>query len=430
MFFLLATLVFCLKKYNVIAEHDNELHMAESTGLLDLLHENDGKVRKTKVGYTMELTPETFEKVKKHRRIIHIEEDQQVKIASVEFKEAASEYSYNRNNFSNGLTSFLLQKHSAWGLSRISGHNKEYEYLKDGGKNVVVYVLDTGIDVKHPEFEGRAFFKYNAVTGSPDEDEQGHGTHCAGVIGSKSYGVAKKAKLFGVKILDKNGMGSISKLIEGIDFVIDDYVNLEKQNNEFIFDQRNESNIGNDYLFSKTKRSSLPKSKKIQAVVNMSVGGEKSLALNYAIRHASKDYNIHFSTAAGNEHKDACRYSPSSSSSSLTIGASDTNDYIAKFSNNGECVNLFAPGVGIVSTWPSNQIKIASGTSMATPHVAGIMAVYLSLAEFYPDELKARIVADSENKIKEPGFLPFISYKKPFASLKSLYSRIKALQRN
>ncbi|XP_077301394.1 uncharacterized protein LOC143921965 [Arctopsyche grandis] len=386
--------------------------MADNSGLLGILNNQDGKVRKTKVGYTMELTSETLEKIKKHPKIIHIEEDQIVTIASVEYREAQSEIS------------FVMQNNSSWGLSRISGHKHQYEYLKDGGKNVVVYVLDTGIDVTHPEFEGRAEFKYNAVEGSPDIDEQGHGTHCAGVIGSKSFGVAKQAKLFGVKILDKHGMGSISKLIEGIDFVIDDYLKIKDKGHGYIFKQDNII----DYIFG-DQHPFFTTNKKIQAVVNMSVGGAKSVALNFAVRHASRDYNIHFSTAAGNEHKDACEYSPSSSSTSLTIGASDKKDFIASFSNNGHCVNLFAPGVEIISTWPNNRTKIASGTSMATPHVAGIMAVYLSMADFNPEELKARIIADAENEVMEHDY-SFFAKKKPFASLKALYQRLKTIKQD
>ncbi len=459
---MLMKIVFGLKKYNVITKHDYEIEnyssmenhhssmenhhssmenhhsstknhysLVENGSVLSILSPQDGKVKRTKVGYTMELTNETFQKIKKHPKTIHIEEDKVIKMAYVEDE--------NRNtlDYIEGLTilgdqipdteilkndqsgniktasavSFILQHNTPWGLSKISGNTQSYEYIKNGGENVIVYVLDTGIDIKHPEFEGRAFFKYNAIEGSPDIDEQGHGTHCAGVVGSKTYGVAKKARLYGVKILDKHGEGSISKLIEGIDFVIENY---NKELEEFNRDRMNSMT-----------RNSAGMNKKLQAVINMSVGGEKSIALNYAILHASRDHNIHFSTAAGNENKDACEFSPSSSSMSLTIGASDNNDFIAKFSNEGVCVNLFAPGVQILSTWPGNRTKKASGTSMATPHVTGIMAVYLSLAEFKPEELKKRILEDSEKRIREYALFPLMSNKKPFASLKSLYDRLK-----
>lgn len=408
MLFLLISSIMCMKTYNIIADHDSEMFTAQNSkhpNILDIIGPNDGKVRKTRVGYTIELSDQTFNKMKKHPRIKHIEEDKQIKMADIDIKK-------------NIDFSFVFQKNPAWGLSKISGHDETYEYLKDGGSNVIVYVLDTGLDVYHPEFEGRAFFRYNAVENSPDMDEQGHGTHCAGIIGSKTYGVAKKAKIFGVKILDKNGYGSISKLIEGIDFVIDDVSFLRSHSERF-------ENL--DYFIRRPRSTPFPIDEKFQIVVNMSVGGEKSLALNYAISNASKEYQIHFSTAAGNEHKDACSYSPSSSSSSLTIGASDSKDFIADFSNNGKCVNLFAPGVDVVSTWPRNRIKVASGTSMATPHVAGIMAVYLSLANFTPAELKTRILNDAEFRIKEQGYLSYFSRKKPFASLKSLYDRLKAM---
>ncbi|KAI5179866.1 cerevisin, partial [Pancytospora epiphaga] len=118
---------------------------------------------------------------------------------------------------------FVLQKNAPWGISRISGHEHEYEYFENAGAGVNVYVLDTGIDIKHPDFEGRAVWGFNAVENSPDTDEHGHGTHCAGTIGGKRAGIAKYANLIAVKSLNANGEGLISSLITGIEYVVTDH---------------------------------------------------------------------------------------------------------------------------------------------------------------------------------------------------------------
>lgn len=379
--------VFCKKKkYNIVLNSNTQ-----SSNVFSILEKDDLVLSNSKMVYTLELSERSAKKLKRHPGVKIMEEDKEIKMASYKIVE-------DDNNARKDVFSF--QRNSPWGLSRISGHIDTYEYIKDGGKDVTVYVLDTGIDENHPEFEGRAKLKFNGVYGSPFTDEQGHGTHCAGIIGSKTYGVAKKSTLVGVKVLDKNGAGTISRLISGIDFVIDDYNKLLKQN---IKNERRPS-----------------------AVVNMSIGGEKSEILNYLIGEVSNTYGIHFSTAAGNEHKDACKFSPSSSSISFTIGASDSEDRVAVFSNKGKCVDFYAPGVGIESTWPGGKTKIVSGTSMASPHVAGMMAIYLGFLDFSPNDLKKRMSLDAEDSvILEGTVFGIFSNKKPFASLTTLYKRLK-----
>lgn len=411
----------------------------------------DDRIEKKLInGYKAYLSDRTVEKLKNDPEVELVEKDEKVTIASFHEEEIRE---YNDNNpFYTLAESFILQKSAPWGISRISGHKSDYEYLEGAGKNVNVYVLDTGVDVNHKEFEGRASWGFNAFKDSKDEDEHGHGTHCAGIIAGKIYGIAKDANIIAVKILNSRGEGMISGIIEGIDFVMKDH---EKKINDY-YDQQ-----GKNYLTRITEKlgayfedflekenykvntwfkdiKSIFKTQKVKpkAVVNMSVGGTKSNALNLAIKYATKYLNIHFSTAAGNEHKNACNFSPASSGSSMTIGASSKLNTIASFSNVGECVDVYAPGTEILSSWPGNRARFASGTSMAAPHVSGIMAVYIGLADFEPEELKQRILKDAENVIKDSetneSFLPFgfnlftkTNSNMPMASLKKLYERIK-----
>ncbi|KAJ3072863.1 subtilisin-like serine protease [Quaeritorhiza haematococci] len=233
---------------------------------------------------------------------------------------------------------------TAWGLKRISARDLplpgNYTYPKQAGQNVTVYVIDTGVEVTHPQFESRAKFGANFATGS-DTDGNGHGTHCAGTIASKLYGVAKKASIVGVKVLGADGSGSYAGVIAGIDWVA---------------------------------QNAVPGA----SVASMSLGGPKSQAVNDAV-DAAVAKNIPFAVAAGNSYgTDACKASPAGSNSSYTVAASDINDALATFSDIGPCVEIIAPGVNVESTWIRNGTRTISGTSMATPHVAGVMALLLS----------------------------------------------------
>jgi len=418
------------KKYNIIVDSDQ----GGSESILNMLGNEDLVLKTTRVGYTLELSEETAKKLKKHRHVKYIEEDMKVEMATFRFARDNSEYGHRLHgrSYSKGspyskshekpyikmpslwLTDnskfeslrFILQRNAPWGLSRITGHIDSYEYIEQGGKDVIVYILDTGVDESNPEFEGRAEMKYNTIDGTPMRDEQGHGTHCAGTIGSRTYGVAKAARLVGVKVLDKRGVGAVSYLLAGIDYVIEDYLT------------RLEEYEGGRGRFSRRPA----------AVVNMSIGGGKSTVLNYLVMRASEKYGIHFSTAAGNEHKDACGFSPSSSVS-LTTGATTRADGVARFSNDGACVDVYAPGVGIESTWLNHETRLASGTSMAAPHVSGMMAVYLSLADFTPEELRRRIQMDSELVVGGGEFWGILGAKKGLASFKRLYERLKVMRR-
>ncbi|KAG0359647.1 serine protease [Gamsiella multidivaricata] len=253
-----------------------------------------------------------------------------------------------------------VQKDAPWGLARIS-HRKtltlktyrKYIHDPEGGKGVTVFVIDTGINVKHKEFEGRASWGATIPMGDADIDGNGHGTHCAGTIGSQAYGVAKKAKVVAVKVLRSNGSGTMSDVVAGVDFAVQEHLRLKVQQ----------------------------KGKYKGSVANMSLGGGKSRPLDSAVTNAVNQ-GLHFAVAAGNDNRDACSYSPAGVEVAVTVGASTVKDERAYFSNYGSCVDIFGPGLNIESTWIGgpNAKRTISGTSMASPHVAGLIAYYLSLA--------------------------------------------------
>ncbi|KAF9192465.1 serine protease [Haplosporangium sp. Z 767] len=252
------------------------------------------------------------------------------------------------------------QNRAPWGLARIShrkgltlGTFNKYEHNPNGGDGISVFVIDTGINIDHKEFEGRAVWGATIPDGDPDSDDNGHGTHCAGTIGSRAYGVSKKAKIVAIKVLRSNGSGTLSDVAKGVDFAVQSHLELK-------------SKQGSKYKGS---------------VANMSLGGGKSRALDQAVANAVAT-GLHFAVAAGNDNRDACDYSPAGVETAVTVGASTLDDSRAYFSNFGSCVDIFGPGLNIESTWigGDNVKRTISGTSMASPHVAGLIAYYLSLA--------------------------------------------------
>lgn len=253
-----------------------------------------------------------------------------------------------------------VQNDAPWGLARISHRKKltlknhtKYIHNPKGGDGVTVFVIDTGIFVKHDQFQGRASWGATIPRGDPDADDNGHGTHCAGTIGSAAYGVSKKADIVAVKVLRSNGSGTMSDVVAGVDFAIQGHLKLRSQQ-------------GGKYKGS---------------VANMSLGGGKSRPLDAAVANAVGQ-GLHFAVAAGNDDRDACNYSPAGVEVAITVGASSKDDSRAYFSNHGPCVDIFGPGKDIESTWIGfkNAKRTISGTSMASPHVAGLVAYYLSLA--------------------------------------------------
>jgi len=239
----------------------------------------------------------------------------------------------------------VVQREATWGLVRTGERDLQvnglFNHDNEGGRGVDAYIVDTGIYTQHSEFEGRATWGFDAVNSpSPQTDSNGHGTHCAGTVGSQAYGVAKSANLIAVAVLGADGSGSTAGVIAGVDYVANDH---------------------------QTKRN--------RCVANMSLGGGYSLAMNRAVEEGIAA-GCQFAVAAGNENNDACFSSPASAPDCVTVSSSDQSDKRSYFSNYGLCSNIFAPGSSITSTWIGSPyaINTISGTSMAAPHICGIMA--------------------------------------------------------
>lgn len=253
---------------------------------------------------------------------------------------------------------------SSWGLDRLDQRalplDNSYTYTS-AGNGVRVYIVDTGIMPSHQEFAGRAVSGYTAVAdGNGTVDCNGHGTHVAGTVGGSSTGVARGVQLVAVRVLDCSGSGSSSGVIAGIDYIT-------------------------------TQKKASPS---VPMVANLSLGGSFNASLNDAVTRAVAA-GVVFAVSAGNSSTDACSQSPAASPSALTVGATESNDGMAGYSNFGSCVDIFAPGSGIISSWIGNSDSYAnlSGTSMASPHVAGVAALILGDYPAYsPAQVRSAMV--------------------------------------
>jgi subtilisin family serine protease len=229
-----------------------------------------------------------------------------------------------------------VQSGAPWGLGRISHRqvgSTDYTYDASAGAGTCAYIIDTGIYTSHAEFEGRATMVKSYIAGA-ESDDNGHGTHVSGTIGSKSYGVAKKTKLYGIKVLDSAGSGAWSDIVSGIQTAVSDSATRECPNG---------------------------------IVVNMSLGGGKQQSVNDAVA-AAVQAGLFFAVAAGNDGLDYANTSPASEPSAFAVGASDNTDALAYFSNYGSNLGVIGPGVDVLSTWNSaGGTNTISGTSMATP---------------------------------------------------------------
>jgi subtilisin family serine protease len=237
------------------------------------------------------------------------------------------------------MHTMATQSGATWGIDRIDQRNRPlsgtYTYTSTGS-GVTAYIIDTGIQTGHAQFGGRAAAVYDALGGN-GQDCNGHGTHVAGTVGSATYGVAKGVSLRAVRVLDCNGSGSNSGVIAGMNWVASNHV--------------------------------------ARSVANMSLGGGFSAATNSAANSLASS-GVFLAVAAGNSNADACNSSPSSAANTTTVAASTSTDARASYSNYGGCVDLYAPGSSITSTWLSGGTNTISGTSMASPHVAGVAALY------------------------------------------------------
>ncbi|KUO21799.1 S8 family peptidase [Streptomyces dysideae] len=234
----------------------------------------------------------------------------------------------------------------SWGLDRIDQKalplNSSYTYPDSAGTGVTAYVIDTGVRITHSDFGGRASYGYDAIDNdNTAQDGHGHGTHVAGTVAGTSYGVAKKAKIVGVRVLNNSGSGTTAQVVAGIDWVAQNAVK--------------------------------------PAVANMSLGGGVDTALDTAVRNAIAS-GVTFAVAAGNETVNASTRSPARVTEAITVGATTSGDAKASYSNFGTVLDLFAPGSSITSSWNTSDsaTNTISGTSMATPHVAGAVALYLA----------------------------------------------------
>jgi subtilisin family serine protease len=267
-------------------------------------------------GFAIEMSPEDAEALSQDYRVKFVEEDGVV-------------------------TADVTQSNPPWGLDRIDQRNlplsATYTYNWTGS-GVRAYVIDTGIRTTHTQFGGRASNVFDAFGGN-GQDCNGHGTHVAGTIGGSTYGVAKSSLLRGVRVLNCSGSGSTSGVIAGVDWVTNNHIN--------------------------------------PAVANMSLGGGASSALDTAVNNLANS-GVPIAVAAGNSNTDACTQSPARAANAITVGSTTTSDARSSFSNFGTCLDIFAPGSGILSAWFSSDTATAtlSGTSMASPHVAGVAALY------------------------------------------------------
>ena len=305
------------------AGREKGLAIAAENAAVDLAARHGGNVervyRAALQGFSVRATEQQIARMLKDPRVAFIEEDAEVSINAT-------------------------QSGATWGLDRSDQRNLPlngsyvYDYT---GSGVRAYIIDTGILASHTDFGGRVLSGYTAISdGRGSTDCNGHGTHVAGTVAGATWGVAKAARPVPVRVLGCNGSGTNSGVIAGIDWVRTNHVK--------------------------------------PAVANMSLGGGASSAVDTAVNNLNAA-GVTVVVAAGNDNSNACNYSPARASGAYTVGSTSSNDYRSSFSNYGSCVNIFAPGSSIRSAWHTSTTatNTISGTSMASPHVAGAAALYL-----------------------------------------------------
>jgi subtilisin family serine protease len=311
--------------YIITLKKDAGFKASSSEGK-SLIKEYGGSVRKTfgaaLNGYTATLSAAEAKRLAADPSVAVVEQNQRVQLTDT------------------------TQSSAPWGLDRsdqtslpLSG---TYTYPDTAGTGVTAYVIDTGVRITHSQISGRATYGYDAVDGDTTaSDGNGHGTHVATTIAGSTYGIAKKAKIVAVRVLDNAGSGTTAGVIAGINWV--------------------------------TNNHSGP------SVANMSLGGGASTTLDNAVANSIAS-GVTYAVAAGNSSANASSYSPARVASAITVGATTSTDAKASYSNYGSVLDIFAPGSSITAGWYTSDTatNTISGTSMATPHVAGAAAVYLA----------------------------------------------------
>ncbi|MGW7068321.1 S8 family peptidase [Streptomyces sp. NPDC054855] len=338
----------------IVTLKKNSGFKAASTQGKGLISEYGGSVKKTFKsaldGYTVELSAAEARRLAADPAVASVEQNRTVRADAT-------------------------QTNAPWGLDRIDQTSLPlsgtYTYPDTAGSGVTAYVIDTGVRITHSEISGRAVNGYDAVDGdNTAQDGNGHGTHVATTIAGKTYGVAKKAKIVAVRVLDNNGSGTTAGVIAGIDWVTGNHA------------------------------AGAP------AVANMSLGGGASTSLDNAVKNSIAD-GVSYAVAAGNEGVNASSSSPARVPAAITVGATSNTDAKASWSNYGSVLDIFAPGVSIKAGWHTGDTatNTISGTSMATPHVAGAAAVYLAgHTSSTPAQVASALVnGATSGKVTSPG---------------------------